>query len=610
MNKAFSTKPCAPIALSLTPLRIIYILLFAAILLNVYRAWQHFSFEAIDFDASHFYLPYARQLLAEGLGFFAKEQSIHYAPMAYVYPALLGANPVAVKLVNIFLSALLVVMVYRIGQLLYSKEAGLVAAFLFALSPTITPYIPTVLTEPLYFFCLGVWIWAICEIVIARRSYYVPLAGIAFGTAILTRGTFYYFLFPILFITLFIVLTKRDEQRKIGTELFLAHAIALLFPLIFILKNWLLFDYPFFATGSGYALYFGSHPLVNGYEMPYYGLGYDEGTITRELVRLSIAADTALKGVALAILADRNWTSLLEAYTQKTMAFIFVTKAILPDTVFNLRSYRIGATIFSAVSLFAITNRTMRWLLAGVVLYQILIHTPLLYQPRYSVGALDLWLTILSAIGLIYWIKLWRTEFLKPLAIVGIILLGIGFGEWHRKNSAPLAPDIFAVPHDKIWIKTKQDLASMAIHEMARLPDGRLIISGKIPWIYIPVRGVPELNTSGNYVLTTEFSVTPAPGKNECRDGQIFYKRLLDSGFSDGQSIPFKVHADGLKHVYHFGATLPLALISDGDIRLSVYCSPGTVLDITRVIISVPQVANTYREKYLSALADKRTKVD
>lgn len=610
MNKAFSTKPCASVALNYKTPRVVYTLLLVAVLLNVYRIWQHFSFEALDFDASHFYLPYAQQLLAEGLGFFAKEQSVHYAPMAYVYPALFGANPVAVKFVNIFLSTMLLAMLYRTGQLLYSKEAGLVAAFLFALSPTITPYIPTLLTEPLYFFCLGVWIWAISEIVIARRFYYVPVAGIAFGTAILTRGTFYYFLFPILFIALFVVITKRDEQRKIGKELFLAHAIALLFPLAFILKNWWLFNYPFFATGSGYALYFGSHPLVNGYEMPYYGLGYDEGAVTRELERLSIAADTTLKGVALAILADRNWSSLLEAYTQKTMAFIFVTKAILPDTIFNLRSYRVVATIFSVVGLVAISNRAMRWFLAGIVLYQILIHMPLLYQPRYSVGALDLWLTILSAIGLVYWIKLWRTDFLKPLAIIAIILLGIGFGEWHRKNSAPLAPNVFAVPHDKIWIKAKQDLVGMTVHEMARMPDGRLIIKGRIPWIYIPVRGVQELNTSGNYVLTTEFSVTPASSKNECRDGQIFYKRLVDSGFSDGQSIPFKVHADGLQHVYHFGATLPLALISDGDIRLSVYCSPGTVLDITRVIISVPQVANAYRAKYLNALTDKRTRLD
>lgn len=586
---------------SLHSQRSVYILLLVAIFIHLYRTWQHFSFDALDFDASHFYLPYAQEFLAEGLNFFRKEQSVHYAPMAYVYPALFGADPVAVKFANVFLSTMLLVMLYRTGELLHSRKAGLLVAFLFALSPTITPYIPTVLTEPLYFFCLGVWIWSVSEIVIVRNSYYVPVAGIAFGVAILTRGTFYYFLFPILLVTLLIALRNRGKQHDIGKDLFLAHTIALLFPLAFIIKNWWLFDYPFFATGTGYALYFGSHPLVNGYEMPYYGLGYDEGTITRDLERLSIAADNLLKGVSLAILSDRTWGSLLETYSQKTFAFVFFTKAVLLDTIFNLRSFRIVATVLSFVGLFALKNRAMRGLFGGILLYQILAHMPVLYQPRYSVGALDLWLTILSAIGLVY-LSSSQTSRLKTLWIVGIILIGIGVGEWHRTNSAPLSPDIFSVPHDKAWIRTKQELAGMAIEGMELTPDGKMIINAEIPAVYFPVRNVPELNSSGNYVLTTEFSVLPKGTKDNCRDGQVFYKRLVDPGFSDAQSIPFKIISDGRQHVYHFGATLPLALISDGDIRLSVYCPPGTVLDIQRVVISVPQVAARYREKYLNSV--------
>lgn len=592
---------------SLHSQRSVYILLLAAIFINLYQTWHHFSLDVVDFDASHFYLPFAKQLLSEGLSFYSKEQSVRHAPMAYTYPALLGANVLAVKLANIFLSCLVVLMLYRTGRLIHSKEAGLAAAFLFALSPTITPYIPTVLTEPLYFFFVGMWIWSVSEIVVARRPYYVVVAGVAFGMAILTRGIFYYFLFPTLLVTLFMMLTKRDGQQKIGQHLFLAHAIALLFPLVFILKNWFLFDYPFFATGTGNALYFGSHPLVNGYELPYYGLGYDDGAVTRELDHLSIPGDNMLKGVALSILSDRSWTDLLGAYFQKTMAFIFVTKAILPDTIFNLRSFRIAATVLSVAGLFALTNRTMRWLFAGILLYQILAHMPLLYQHRYSVGALDLWLVLLSAVGLVYWLNLWQLSFLRFLVIAGIILIGLIFGEWHRKNSSHFAPDIFAVPHEKIWLRTKKDLASTAVEGMTPLPNGRFIIKGEqLPAIYVPVHGVPQLNTTGNYVLTFEFSVAPDMKGDACRRGQVFYKRLVDTGFSDNQSIPFKVNADGLNHLYHFGATLPLALISDGDIRLSLYCSPGTVVDVTRVLISVPQVADTYREKYLNSLARKK----
>src|ERR1019366_3757950 len=123
------------------------------------------------------------------------------------------------------------------------------------------------------------------------------------------------------------LLRSRARQRDVWKAILTMHLIALAFPLIFIVKNFLLFDFPFFTTGAGNALYFGSNPLVNGYELPYYGLGYDEGEITREHDHLSVIGDSLLKGVALTMLSERPWMDLLGAYMQKTGAFLFVTKA-------------------------------------------------------------------------------------------------------------------------------------------------------------------------------------------------------------------------------------------------------------------------------------------
>ena len=575
-------------------------LLVVAIALNVYNTFSRLSYEALDFDAVHFYLPFAKQFLAEGLSFFHREESVHYGPLAYLYPALFGANPVIIKLANIVLSCLVVVMVYRIGSLLHSPAAGITAAFMYALSPSISELTPTVLTEPVYFFFTGLWLWAVTKIVVNGKRSLIPAAGIAFGLAILTRGTFIYFLGLVMLISLVLAM-RESKQREAYSRLFWVHVIAAVFPIILILKNWIVFDYPFIATGAGNALYFGSHPLVYGYEMPYFGLGYDQGAVTHELDHLSIAGDRLLNGVALTVLADRHWDDLISAYWQKTMAFIFVTKAVLPDTLFNIRSLRIAEVVLSVIGLFSLRNRIMQWLIGGAIGYQIAVHVPVLYTHRYSVGALDLWLVLLSAIGvaqLLYY-RRWSNTILKPVAVLVLILAAVGIGEWHRKHSAPLSPNILGVPHDDIWVKNKNDLVDLSTTNMTLLESGVYRLSDNNGSLMIPVRGVLKLNSSGNYVLSLAFSVTVPQRGDQCQGGRVSFKRLVDGGLSDALSIPFKINSENNVSQYHFGATLALALISDGELTLDVSCPKDAVVDIEKIWISEPHVAGVYRERYL-----------
>ncbi|MHB9101285.1 MAG: ArnT family glycosyltransferase [Sulfuricella sp.] len=579
--------------------RFVYICLALAIIVNGYTAFQYFHLTSLDFDAATYYLPYARQLLNDGLRFFADEKSLRYPPMAYVYPALFGAEQLAVKVANIALSCFLVVLLYRIGQLLHSRLAGLFVAFLFAFSPLFRDIIPRVITEPLFLFLVGVWFWCMAEIIINQKYRLALLGGITFGLAILTRGSFYYFLYVVIAVAGVLMLRTDGEPRRMWQSILAMHLVALSLPLIFTVKNWLLFGFPFFATGAGNALYFGSHPLVNGYELPYYGLLYDDLAITMEHDHLSVMGDRLLKGVALTMLGDRSWTDLLAAYLQKTGAFIFVSKAVLPDTFLNIRSLRIVEATLGVIGLLSIRPRLMQILVGGILAYQIAVHVPLLYAHRYSVGAIDLWLVLLAGIGLATLLKTGNLG--KIITVSLIIFVAVAIGELHRKYSKPLSPDITKVPHQVIWQQDGRSLAPIGNMGFILTEPGKYRLSGEPNALDIPVRAGKQLNQTGNYVLSLRLAVM-AGTDSRCKKFRVSYKRLSDAGFADSRSVKLRIENNGGMYDYNIGATIPLAMNGDGDIRLGFECPSSTRVVIDNMSISDPQVAGTYRQRYLSRL--------
>ncbi|MEO6696985.1 MAG: hypothetical protein ABIN45_03175, partial [Gammaproteobacteria bacterium] len=264
----------------------------------------------------------------------------------------------------------------------------------------------------------------------------------------------------------------------------------------------------------------------------------------------------------------------------------------------------VAEVILSFVGLFAVRPLLMRGLIGGALLYQIIVHIPVNYEHRYSVGAVDLWLILFSAAGLAYLISNYRTgkSALKLVALLVLMFAAIGYGEWHRINSPPLMPNILAVPHDVIWKREGNDLAALRGAAIVSEGEGKYRLDGDSLALYLPVRNVKELYYGANYVLSLTLSVQDAGAEKSCR-GQVFYKRLDDAAFSESQSIHYRIPADGQPRSYHFGATLALGLNSEGDIRLSVYCPKGTVVKLERVLISIPQVGSTYRQRYLDKIA-------
>src|SRR4051812_42845264 len=78
--------------------------------LAVLVAWPRLQVP-MNWDATHVYLPMARQLLSEGLAFFSDPASVRMAPFTYVYPAIFAGEAGSVRRANVMLFAVIVILV-------------------------------------------------------------------------------------------------------------------------------------------------------------------------------------------------------------------------------------------------------------------------------------------------------------------------------------------------------------------------------------------------------------------------------------------------------------------------------------------------------------------
>lgn len=577
-----------------------FLLLAFALAINIKGVLSGFD-SAVYPDTLNAYIPFSKAFLLDKLAFLKDERSLHVVPMAYIYPALFGAEIEAIKIGNLILSCLSLLVLCRLGFLLHSRLAGIIVAFIYALSPILTIYKSAILTEPLFLFLTTLWLMAAAEILSGKR-YFIPIAGIAYGIMVLSRGTYIYFLYIILFITLW--LSFRKNTRASGQRLFIAHLLSCLFPVLVIAKNWFVFGYPILATGVGSALFFGCHPLTAGYEAPYFKLGYDIGAVTQGLNHLSIEGDKLLKGVAMLMLQQQSPWDILENFTQKTFAFIFITKAILSDTIWNLRSYRIAEVILSITGLFVIRQTLMRWIIAGALTYQIIVHIPVLYSHRYSVGALEIPLTLLAAIGVAHILTDWRGRFCpicKPINIILLIVISIFAGEWHRVYSQTLMPDILSVPHEKVYQWKKQDLTQLNGSGVINEDDGYYRIIGKQGTLDVPV---PELHLSRGeeyYIFSINLTAEVMGITHKCGSGAIYYRSVEEVDFSEAKSQYFRIISDGKSHYYHVSATSglsPLYPEKAGFLRIAINCPENSRIQLNQIQLSLSRVAQTYRNLY------------
>jgi hypothetical protein len=525
-----------------------------------------------DFDAVHLYQPLARSLLEHGLRFFAMEPTLQAPPFSYVWFAIFGAEDLAlVKTANVLLSGVTLFAVFRSAWLLHSPAAACVAVALFVASPLLRPHLGSAMSEPPYLLLSAIWFWGHLEWTMRGRGTGLAAGAGALALAALTRATMFYWIVAMALASAFKAWRARPDERRSARAALAAYLVALALPLAISAKNWIVFDFPFYTTGAGNALYLGNNPLTGGYDPHYVGLGYDVGAIVREALPLTLRSERLLRGAAKAIFEDKGVAFLAGMHARKLAAFVFVTGA-QPDAI-EYRAWRIALVLLSMVWFAAGGNVAGRLLLGAVMAYQLAIHIPVLYTHRYSVGAIDLWLVIGAALGTMTLLATRSVPRMAAVAVAIVVAIAVGNAAFSR---GPPMPDVFAVARQQAW----------------KSPGRPIALSSANPRVDLDVAPTPAISPYFNHVVVVE-----APeGDARCETLAISYRDANSREFSRAVEWPVAVH--GGSHVYQAGETA-LGLTSAGTLRLEGRCPAGAVMPITSVAIYAALGVIEYRARAL-----------
>ncbi len=584
-----------------------YPLLALAVVVHAFLCWRLRT--DLAFDPKTIYLPFAQRLLDEGWAFLASERSVWYPIGAYGYPALLGANLHLVEAVNLVLSSAVVLLLYRIGTLAHSARGGVLAAWLYAASPTVAPLVINALTEPPYIFLCAVWLWAFGELCASGERRWVWIGGLALACAVNLRASLV--LYIVGSAMLAVVASRyggagRDTWRKFAS----IQAVAAVVTALVIGKNWLLFDLPQISTGGGNAFYLGNHPLTGGYDPDVVGLFFDVNGVAQEL-QLNVQADRRLFAIGWEMLRSQPLEVTFANYLRKTWAFLFYPSVAVSDGVFTLRSWRILLLAGAAMGLMRSWRSPIVLLAASVVVYQVLAHAPLLFTPRYSVGALDLWLALLAGCG-------FATASRWPLRHRSGLALAIGaaiyVGMTIRLTEGAVAPLRFnaGVPHRVIW-------------EQRGAPAGSLtgFVADPATNTFVATAGVhsvrialPEVNgivgnaTFWQRSLFLMLEVTTPPDGKRCSDGRIAFHPVPANPdpLAPVAYYPFNLARDAATQTFSFGiatrtATWPAGINGPGNFEIFFACDPGGGVRLDRLAIAESTYADAFRDTNAAASA-------
>lgn len=415
------------------------------LILYAARASQVLLDPYLPYDTEHTYLPLARMLLENPGALWSNPLSLKSAPGTYVYMALAGAHVSTIKMLNLVMALSVVVMLFDAARRTAGPIAAAAAAWLLAVSPSLMSLSVYPMVEPPSLFLLTLWLWATAWCMDSKRPFLpVVLAGLALTAATLTRATLMYWIPAIALLSLVALVVPALKAMPIPWKRIAAiHLLALLGVGAYMAKNGAEFNKPAIATGSGAALYFGNLPLTLGEEPPFVGLQHDDGFVTIDATHLSILGDQRLTDTARFIVQQMPLPELASFYLHKAGSILFFSKSDLSS--YNDRVWRIGLIVLAAAGLWFGRKRPMVQLTGLLTLYMLAVHVPALYNPRYSIVALDIELTLLAGIGIgLIWqqARRWRVIF----SIIVMMITGMLIGAAHQRYSSAIMANFDAQP--------------------------------------------------------------------------------------------------------------------------------------------------------------------
>ena len=538
--------------------------------------------------------------MASGWRYLLAPESVRVPPLSYIWPALFAADPDTIKHANIIASALIPLLLFDAGRKSFSCSAGGFAAWLYATSPLISPWIPQVLSEPPFFVFTAVWIWALAYVCDGNKGF-VPVAALACGFSLLTRPIWFYpVLLSIPLLWLWLKWRREPAGALVGSQL-----LGLALPAAILAKNLWLFGLPMIAVGAGAALYYGNHPMTGGIEPPLLLLDYDHAGGDH----LSFQGDHNLRAIGLDMIASRGIAENIAFFWRKLEYYLLFTPFDLSQHWWNDRAYRIAELVFAGAGFWTLRGRIFGTLLGIGVVLQLMQHLPLLYNQRYSVGALELPLILLAGTGLavilvsifrggsIPWAEgMARNDRLpsRAIAFLLIAMAAVAVVAGNRLRQGPVPqPLLLGFPSEVLldWSAAPAPADAPADgHREGRLDAGH-------PGLEIPIPALPQTREH-NQAWELEISVSSGPG-GSCREVALAYLRATGRSETPESGIRLKVLDDGKRHRYAVGATRsfsPVFPAEPGILRARLDCPQGAVANVSRVRFVQSRLHEYYRD--------------
>jgi hypothetical protein len=559
-------------------------LALACVALAMLLAWArvriHLERE-MDWDAIHVYLPMARRLLDEGLAFLARPESVRMPPLAYAWPALLGAGEIVVRTVNAALFPVLAALAAAAAWT-HSRRAAVIAAFAIACSPLLPRWMPDAMTEPPFLLFVGFWLVAVARIASGGGTRWAVLGAVAFALASLTRPAAS--LFAPVAAALFAWRAWREAPgagREVDRRLALAHAAATAGWLAWLLHNAWQFHFAAIASGAGTALWHGLNPLTDGFDPLYFGLIYDEGSVARDMDHLDMAADRILVEAAKLQLADLPLTALARLVARKAVALLFLTP--YDTSIGPLAGARAWRVLLGVLAVVAVLRRPRSRLVltaGGYAAYMFATHLPMLFTVRYSVGSLDLPLALLGAVGAAECVSIaWAAG--AAFAIV----LGTALGLPGVADRVPGAPRIEHARLERLWERDVGGVEPVRLEHARRLgPRDFLLEPGAA--IEIDVRDAPRFHAWMSTLATFDMALAPLGRDGACEAMHVRFRALDAARFDPEREVRVPLEADGVGHTYSVGTASPLQLVREGVLRLEFECPVAARLEIGTIRVN------------------------
>src|SRR5258708_20763594 len=136
-------------------------------------------------------------------------------------------------------------------------------------------------------------------------------------------------------------------------------------------------------------------------------------------------------------------------FARKALAFLFVSSGETSgEPLAWMRAWGIALVILAIVGVAAGRESAGVAALAILVAYMVGVHLPVLYSHRYSVGAIEIPLTLLAAIGAV---ETARSAQAAAVTLAALALaLGLGLADIAR--AGPLGPKPERIPHEGRWL--------------------------------------------------------------------------------------------------------------------------------------------------------------